>query len=73
MKGRWMLGRVSSELVMVPAPTLGEIMECFAPGELQANSAEDGFTFVHKSGQFVKSHRIVDAAAEIWILVGAKS
>lgn len=72
MKGRWKLGHIDEEMIVIPAPTLGEIMEMFQPGEVQLISENDGFVFTDRQGRYVKRHRIVDAAGEFWLITKGK-
>lgn len=68
MSGKWFLGRVESELVMLPAATAGELLECFSPGDLKIEWDRDGYEVSLQSGIKVKKYRLVDALAELWIM-----
>jgi len=73
MNGHWKLGHIDEEMLVVPAPTVGEIVEMFLPGEIQMISEKDGFIFTDRQGRSIKRYRIVDAAAEFWMLTKGKT
>jgi hypothetical protein len=67
MKGRWGLGHVYDELIIVQAPTAGEILEELIHEQIFITKVKEGFSVNVKNVSPVVRYRLVDALAEAWI------
>lgn len=65
-RGRWALGRIESELIMLPAAMSTEIIEVFPRGSLEICVQEDG-SLIKYFVTGIKRYRLVDALAETWL------
>ena len=72
MNGKWSLGCVEDELLMLQAPIPDELLEEFPRGSLSISIASDGYLLTLVSGEQLKEYRFADALAGLWILKNKK-